>query len=214
MWMRPSSALTVALSLLVALPILGAPALSAQDTGRDGAGLTVYSEVNYGGQQETLRGDTPTLKAIGANNLVSSVRIQGHDDAWELCEEANYAGRCVVLPRSEPNLASKGWKGRVSSARRIYGSATATTGTSLSGIELFSEPHFRGRSNRVDRAERSVEGSAAQVGSMRVRAGTWEVCEQASFRGRCALVAGEIPDVRAVGLDDHVGSLRLHVNLR
>ena len=207
MWMRLPSALAVL------VPMLVAPAVAAQETHTDVGGLTVYSEANYGGVQETLSGDTPTLKAIGGDNRVHSVKIDGRD-AWELCEAANYGGRCIILPRSEPDLASRRWNGRVSSARRIYGTGATTAGISLSGVELFSEPEFRGHSTKVTSAERSLSDSAGRVASMRVRAGRWELCEQPGFRGRCILVAGDISDVRSIGIVDHVGSLRLHMNLR
>jgi hypothetical protein len=209
MWMRIRRALVVALpSLFVAT------AMSAQQSRSGESGLTVYSEPQYRGLQQTLRADTPNLTAVGADDRVSSVKVDG-SDGWELCAEANYTGRCVVLSNSEADLGRRGWSNHVSSARRVHGTSSTVTGTSLSGIVLFSEPQLRGDSTRIDAVQwSSGAGNAAPVRSLRVRAGTWEVCELASFRGRCALIAGDIADVRSLGLADGVGSARLHVKLR
>lgn len=212
MWMRSPSAPAVALFVLVALPVF-ASSLTAQETRGDAGGLTVYSEADYGGQQASLRVDTPKLEPFGTDNRVASLRVEGQH-SWELCAEVSYGGRCLVVPRSEPNLASKGWRGRVASARRIYGTSVAVTGTALSGIVLYGEPEFRGSANTITTEQRTLADSTAPLRSLRVRAGMWEVCESPGFRGRCALVTGDIPDVGAVGFPDHVGSLRLRVNLR
>lgn len=213
MQIRSSRALVTALPT-VALLALAAGASSAQETRHDEAGLTLYSEAQYGGLHATLAGDAPTIDSLGANVQITSVRVGNPAASWELCEEANYGGRCVIVPSSQPNLARSGWIGRVRSARRIYGTANPSATYSLSGVELFGEPQFGGRPNAISANQRSLGDGTVQVRSLRVRGGTWELCENASFRGRCVLVAGDIPDVRAVGLPEGVGSLRLHVNLR
>ena len=210
---RSSNALAAALPVLLALAMLPPQALWAQEASSADGALIIYFEPEYRGVSQTLRSDTTTIEAIAANKLVTSVGIQG-SDSWELCAEANYRGRCVVFSHSEPNLVSKGRSGRVSSARRIFGSGSvAGTGVSLSGIELFSEPGFLGRSTKFANTHRSVHERAPRVRSVRVRGATWELCDRAGFDGRCVLVAGDVPDLRSVGLTDHVGSLRIHVNL-
>lgn len=117
-----------------------------------------------------------------------------------------------MRPQSEPHL--RRWNNRVSSARPIYGAVVVRSGYALSGIILFSEPFVRGRSTEVTKVQSSLVGIPAHVRGLRLRAGTWEVCELASFNGRCALAGGDISELRSMGLDDHIGSLRLHVNLR
>lgn len=202
----------VSTTIALALQMCVVAALPAQEAGNGDASLTVFSKPSYGGQQATLRGDTPDLRAVGADDVVSSVKVHG-TDRWEICEERNYGGRCVILSRSEPSLTRMGWNSHVASARRIHGVVVSTSGYSLSGIELFSQPSFQGQVTKVAETRSTLDDSTARVGSVRVRAGTWEVCELPSFGGRCALVAGDVPNLRSTGLDA-IRSLRLHVNLR
>jgi hypothetical protein len=206
--MRLTLSTAIALALQMRLPT----ALPAQQTQHGDESLTIYSRTNYGGEQATLRDDTPDLKAVGAGDAVASVQVHG-GDRWEICEERNYGGRCASLSRSEPDLTRIRWDTRVSSARRIHGVVVSKPGYSLSGIELFTEPSFRGHATTVTESSSTLADSTARVGSVRVRAGTWEVCELARFGGRCALVTGDVANLRSTGLD-HIRSLRLHVNLR
>jgi hypothetical protein len=208
MRIRPSNVLVT-----VMLALAGS-ASSAQEARSDGARLTLFSEAQFRGVQATVAGDTTTIAPLGAGTRVSSVRLEGANASWELCEEVNYGGRCVIVTRSEPDLTTGGWSGRVLSARRIYGVRDAAPGYSLSGIALFSEPGFQGRETKVAAAQRSLGGSPMDVRSVRVSGGTWEACEGAGFTGRCALVSGDVSDVRAVGFLERVGSLRLRVSLR
>ena len=212
MRLRPSNVLVTVLP--IALLALAASASSAQEARSGGARLTLYSEPQYRGAQATLAGDTTNIAPLSAGSRVSSVRLEGTNASWELCEEVNYGGRCVIVTRSEPDLTTGGWRGRVQSARRIHGVRDAAPGYSLSGIALFSEPGFQGRETKAAAAQRSLGDGPLDVRSVRVSGGTWEVCEGAGFTGRCALVAGDVPDVRAVGLPERVGSLRLRVSLR
>jgi hypothetical protein len=205
----------VRLSIMIALALqvhVATPA-PAQETTNADTGLLVYSKTNFGGQQTALRDDTPDLKAVVANDTVSSLKING-TDRWEICEKRNYRGHCAIVSRSEPDMNRMGWHNRVSSARRIHGAVVSRTGYSLSGIELFSEPSYRGHSTKITKTHSALADSTARVGSVRVRGATWELCELARFRGRCVLVAGDIPELRNTGLQDHIRSLRLHVNLR
>jgi hypothetical protein len=207
MRLRLTTAMAAALLLRVAT------ALPAQATKSGDDGLTLFSKPSYGGQQATLRGDTPDLGAVGTHDVVSSLRIRDRE-RWEICDERSYTGHCATLSRSEPDLALRGWNDRVASARRVYGTDVSTPGYSSSGIELFSEPLFRGSSTTITDVRTTLPDSASRVGSIRVRAGTWELCDLARFAGRCVLVEGELPELRSTGLGDHVGSLRLHVSLR
>jgi hypothetical protein len=77
---------------------------SSQERQIGGYGLTVFDDRNFRGRSATLRNDTPNLQAIGLNDRASSLRV-GPGEQWEVCEHANYTGRCVVVSGSEADLA-------------------------------------------------------------------------------------------------------------
>jgi len=76
-------------------------------------------------------------------------------------------------------------------------------------LELYGREGFNGRSLRVeenvrDLWERRFDGRAS---SLMVERGTWELCTQANFEGRCRTFGpGEYP--RLAGLDNRVSSIR------
>jgi hypothetical protein len=43
---------------------------------------------------------------------------------------------------------------------------------------------------------------------MRVSSGTWEVCSDGNFRGRCEVVTRDISDLRSIGLGNNISSIR------
>lgn len=84
-------------ALIVGVAIcLASPAAFAQPREIGGIGLTVFADRNFRGQSATLRNNTPNLQAIGLNDAVSSLQV-APGEQWEVCEHANYKGRCVVV---------------------------------------------------------------------------------------------------------------------
>ena len=76
------------------------------------------------------------------------------------------------------------------------------------GITLFSDTRFRGSSSTIEGARRAYPRVNSQVRSVQVMGGTWQLCEQANYRGRCVTVTSDVDDVRSLGLGNHVGSVR------
>jgi len=78
-------------------------------------------------------------------------------------------------------------------------------------ITFYEEEFFRGRSVA---ANQSVSNFADinfndRASSVRVASGTWQLCSDAHFRGRCTTVsAGEYPTLRSMDLNDKVSSAR------
>jgi uncharacterized protein YcfJ len=82
-----------------------------------GAQVTLYSQPELRGQPYTVNGTIPNLDGSGYNDRASSVVVQR--GRWEVCEHANFSGRCVTLqPGQYPNLGAMGLNDRVSSVRR------------------------------------------------------------------------------------------------
>lgn len=79
----------------------------------------------------------------------------------------------------------------------------------LGAVDLYGQPDFRGRSVRIEDAvadlgERRFDGRAS---SMIVHEGTWQVCSEPGYSGRCEVVRpGEYRQL--AGLDDRVSSMR------
>ncbi|MEQ1755267.1 MAG: CVNH domain-containing protein [Micropepsaceae bacterium] len=77
-------------------------------------------------------------------------------------------------------------------------------------IVLFEDAYFRGRSlsTNVD-VVNFPRWMNDRTSSIRVRRGTWQVCVDSKFRGRCQLVRSDVPDLKRLGFNDRISSLRL-----
>jgi uncharacterized protein YcfJ len=78
-------------------------------------------------------------------------------------------------------------------------------------ITFYQREGFAGRSFTTERQVRNFErfGFNDRASSAIVRGTLWEVCEDARFGGRCAVLRpGRYPTLAAMGLDDRVSSTR------
>lgn len=93
---------------------LGLAALSLQAS----AQITLYEHEGFRGRVITSNGATPNLARQGFNDRASSVIVER--GLWEVCEDANFRGRCVVLRRGNyDSLSRLGMNDRVSSAKPV-----------------------------------------------------------------------------------------------
>jgi hypothetical protein len=193
----------LALAALVAAGALAAAAPAhAQTYAGETPGIILFEGVNYSGQQRDFPGAVANLERYRFNDRARSVAIDGR--RWELCEHAEFGGRCVAVDRDVPNLAALGLSGQLSSVRPLPQPARPvprlalypTTGLAGPPLELTSEtPDFRPLGfNDMARSLRTDE--------------PWEVCADAGFGGRCRTVQGEITDLRAIGLSTAISSAR------
>ena len=82
------------------------------------AQVTFYEREGFVGQSFTTQSQIGNFERYGFNDRASSVDVIG--DSWELCEDARFSGRCVVLrPGRYPSLAAMGLNNRVSSVRNV-----------------------------------------------------------------------------------------------
>jgi uncharacterized protein YcfJ len=82
------------------------------------AQVTFYERENFQGRSFTADQPVGNFERYGFNDRASSVVVRR--ERWEVCEDARYNGRCVVLrPGSYPSLAAMGLDNRVSSVRAI-----------------------------------------------------------------------------------------------
>lgn len=84
-------------------------------------------------------------------------------------------------------------------------------GKAAAQVTFYENDGFRGRAFSVDRAVGNFDrfGFNDRASSAVVRAGRWEVCTDAGFRGRCVtLRPGRYPSLNAMGLNDQLSSAR------
>src|SRR5205823_4700096 len=78
-------------------------------------------------------------------------------------------------------------------------------------VTFYEREGFRGQSFTTDRPVWNMDrvGFDDRATSAVVAAGNWQVCEDAGFRGRCVVLQpGEYPNLREVGLNNDISSVR------
>jgi uncharacterized protein YcfJ len=86
------------------------------------AQVTLYEHNNFAGRAVTAQKQVKNFKSVGFNDRASSVLVSS--GRWEVCEDTQFRGRCVVLRRGQyPSLAAMGLNDRVSSARSVGNNA-------------------------------------------------------------------------------------------
>jgi uncharacterized protein YcfJ len=186
------------------------------------AQVTFYEREGFAGRTFTTQEQVRNLERYGFNERASSVVVVG--DRWEVCEDARFAGRCVVLrPGRYPSLAAMGLNDRVSSVRSVsrdarvadnrYAPAPAVVNNqnAAAQITFYEREGFDGRSFTTDQQIDNFErvGFNDRASSVVVAGDRWEVCENARFGGRCVVLRpGRYPSLAAMGLNDRISSVR------
>ena len=204
-------------TLLIAMTALGGSASAAQ-WWRRGAnnGVTVYADINFGGQSVTFASDMPNTASGGWNDNISSLRIPS-GQAWEICQDVNYGNDCQSVSGSVSDLRSIGWNDRISSMRRInaayHGRRRGQNGSegSGSGVSVYADPNFQGQSAtfRDDTPNLMPFNLNDKASSIRIPAGeTWQVCVDSDYRNQCQVLSNSVADLRSIGMNDRISSLR------
>ena len=80
--------------------------------------ITFYEREGFQGRSFTTDKQVGNFDRFGFNDRASSVVVIG--DRWEVCEDARFSGRCVVLrPGRYPSLAAMNLNDRISSVRDV-----------------------------------------------------------------------------------------------
>jgi heat shock protein HslJ len=198
--------------------VLGAATISlAQERPR--AGISVFIDENYRGLGATIRRDVPNLRPLGLNDRISSLRV-APGEQWEICERANYQGRCIVVSGDDPDLDDSDWANVISSMRRVPTTSTAppranappAASSTPAGPEPFLVLHertgYRGARTtyRDEVADLGENDDRAQ--SVTIRGGAWELFEGPRFTGRRVMVRENTPNLESYGMRNRVSSLR------
>jgi len=81
-------------------------------------GVVLFEDPNYQGRAFEVNGDMPDLGAVRFNDKASSIQIGRAGGRWEICEHANYQGRCSRLDADQAILPRE-WNDAISSIRRV-----------------------------------------------------------------------------------------------
>ena len=78
------------------------------------------------------------------------------------------------------------------------------------GLILHDNTGFTGEAVRIDSAVSSMSDARFndKASSIQVLGGSWELCSDGNFRGRCEVVTGDVGDLRAIGLGNNISSVR------
>ncbi len=177
--------------------------------------VTFFEHQGFHGRSFSTAKPVGNLKRFGFNDRASSAEVVG--DRWEVCEDARFSGRCVVLrPGRYASFAAMGLSDRVSSVRAVSGNARIDDGryapAAVAGqVSFYEHEGFQGRSfttlTQIDNFQ-SV-GFNDRASSVDVIGERWEICESASFGGRCVVLRpGRYGSLAAMGLNDRVSSVR------
>ena len=180
--------------------------------GHASAAITLYGHDDFHGPRVTLVQPAPDFREFDFNDRATSLVVE--NEPWEVCQDVGFRNRCVVLvPGSYPDLRAVGLDDRISSARpaRRAEPPPPPVAPESGDIVFYEHPGFHGRglgaSDAIDDFQRS--GFNDRASSVMVFEGRWEVCEHADFGGRCRVLRpGRYPDLRAMGLDDSISSVR------
>lgn len=180
--------------------------------------ITFYAREGFAGRSFTTDKQIGSFERHEFNDYASSVVVVR--DFWEVCEDAWFGGRCVVLrPGRYPSLAAMGLSDSISSVR-----VASTSGPVVipppapvpppvaAQVTFYEHENYGGRSfitrEQVENFERfgfnDRASSAVVTGEPRV------VCENARYGGRCVVLRpGSYPSMVAMGLNDRISSVRM-----
>jgi beta/gamma crystallin len=175
------------------------------------AELTFYKQPNFTGERLTLREDRGDLGG-GFNDQASSAIVRS--GRWQVCTQPDFRGDCVVLERGEYASLEPRIFHRIESVRELAAYAQderwngRNAGRGSGAIQIFTDPGFHGHMTLVDRDRPALEDTDIYgASSLVVRDGTWELCTEPGFRGRCrTFEPGRYPNIGR--LDNQVGSVR------
>jgi uncharacterized protein YcfJ len=161
------------------------------------AQVTFYEREGFDGRSFSTNRQVANLERQGFNDRASSAVVL--HDRWEVCADARFSGRCVVLrPGRYASLAAMGMNDRVSSVRSIG------TNTRVSDVR-YAPPSFPVYDNRRRKNERLFQ---ADVTSVRAVVGPpeqrcWVESEQVAQPRGGANVPGAIAGALLGGILGH-----------
>mgnify|MGYP003651942047 FL=1 len=202
------------------LAALGLPAQA--DRGRDAygsgySGAVVHADAGYRGDGLQVDGVVADLAHVRFNDRISSISIRS--GVWEVCTDANFRGKCATIDTSIARLNDLRLNDNISSIRPVgYNRGDMRNDNHWRGAQrggqadvvLFSSADMRGDPLGIngDMPNLSDYRFNDKASSILVTRGTWLACEHANYRGRCEVISRGSGDLRPIGLNDNISSIR------
>jgi uncharacterized protein YcfJ len=177
--------------------------------------LNFFEDEGFAGRSFMLDSQVANLQNAGFNDRASSAVVVGA--RWEVCDDADFRGRCVVLrPGRYASLAAMGLNNRVSSVRALAQDARIAdhryAPEPIAGqVAFFENEGFAGRSFTTQEPVANLRRSGFndRASSAVVIGDRWEVCDDPSYAGRCVVLRpGRYDSLAAMGLNDRISSVR------
>ena len=175
--------------------------------------VVFYEEPEFRGRTFGAQQEVPDFRSEGFNNRASSIVV--NNNRWEVCDGANYSGRCVVLRRgSYASLAALGLDNRISSLRMVGLDRRNPQPAEAPAdpVVFFESNDFQGRTFGTQQSVANFmsHGFNDRASSIIVNSQHWQVCDNTDFGGRCVMLQpGRYPSLSAMGLNDRISSARV-----
>ncbi|HOX69277.1 MAG TPA: beta/gamma crystallin-related protein [Burkholderiaceae bacterium] len=116
--------------------------------------VVFYENERFQGRTYTTERQVRNFRRTEFNDRASSAVVRGNPwDRWEVCEDGNFRGRCVVLrPGQYPSLSAMGLNDRVSSTRVVARGAQVDDDR-YAPLPMVSRDYGRRRNERLYEAE-------------------------------------------------------------
>ena len=174
------------------------------------AQVTFFEHDGFGGRSFTATGQLRDLTRYGFNDRASSVVVERNN--WQVCEDAGFGGRCVVLqPGRYPSLSGMGLNDRISSIREVAQDPVAAPAPSGARVTFYEGEDFQGRSFTTTDAVPNFSrfGFNDRAASIVVERNNWQACDDAGFGGRCVVLQpGRYPSLSGMGMTERISSVR------
>lgn len=180
-------------ALLLAAPVLVAASAHAGE-------ITLYTHDNFGGPAMTVREQVSDLVPAGFNDRVSSVQVRS--GRWQLCQDINFTGKCIVLEPGEYRKLD-GFNDVLTSLREVGGRDGGNGRGDGRG------DRGNGHDDRGDgRGGRDNDGHDRGAGYGRGHGGAPVVLfSQSRFGGSQVDLRGDMRKLDAVDFNDQAGSV-------
>ena len=130
-------------------------------TAHASAQVTFYESEGFHGRTFTTRSQVIDFSRNGFNDRASSVVVL--NDRWEVCEDARFSGRCVVLRAGRyPSLAAMGLEDRVTSVRAVSRTARIDDDRYAPAAVPIYDDHRRGNERLFEADVTSVRAVMGQ----------------------------------------------------
>lgn len=176
-------------------------------------GIVLYDDPFFRGNSLPVNRPIDNLRFQSFHDRAESVRVVS--GRWELCAEPGFR-RCQIVDRDVPTLSALGLNKKLSSVRPagfVPGGPGGGGGypppyPDAPRLVLFEGPGYRGQSVTLDSASAILSGISGRARSAQVLGGTWLLCEQPRFSGRCQEISESVPDLDRWGQVGRVMSAR------